>query len=424
MPGPTLAELTGDPPPHLAALRSRGPVHFIDELGGYLVVTHQAAVEVLRDPDTFTVDDPRFSTAQVIGRSMLSTDGDEHNRHRMPFVAPFRPRQVDVRFGRDVGRHVDRLLDRLLEPVDHVDNVDQVDHVDHVNRVDRVDYVDHVDHVGQLDQVDHAGLRIRGGRRADLRIAFAAPLAAAVMATALGLDGDDPGVVSELVNWYGDIVASVAGIAEGRAVTVEGAAAMRALVTELDRHRSTPSVLSAAAAAGELSSDELHSNAAVILFGGVETTEATILNTIWFHLRSGRTLDPDDSAAVGAAVEESLRLEPAAALLDRYTTRQTSIDGVVIPAGALVSVSLTAANRDPAVFEDPDDYRPERPALRRHLTFATGPHVCLGMDLARLEAALAVAALLRRLPGVRLAPDCPGPVGLVFRKPQRLPVLW
>ena len=378
MSAPTLAELTVDPAPHLAALRRRGPVHFIDELGGHLVVAHQQAFDVLRDPDTFTVDDPRFSTAQVVGRSMLSTDGEEHTRHRTPFVTPFRPRQVTARFGDDVRRRVDRLIDGLA-----------------------------------------------GGRgEADLRPLFAAPLAAAVMATALGLDGDDPAVVGQLVAWYGDIVASVSGVAEGRRVTAEGAAAMHALAAELTRRLGTPSVLSAAADTGGLSPGELHSNAGVILFGGIETTEATILNTLWFHLRSGRPFDPDDTTAVETIVEESLRLEPAAAMLDRYTTRETSIGETTIPAGALVSVSVLAANRDPAVFAEPDVYRPERPALRRHLTFAAGPHVCLGMYLARLEAAAAVAGLLRRLPRLKLTADCPGPMGLVFRKPQRLPVTW
>lgn len=184
------------------------------------------------------------------------------------------------------------------------------------------------------------------------------------------------------------------------------------------------SLLADAAAGGSLKRSEIVSNAAVIMFGGIETTEAMILNTLWFVLGNGWTPAPADPAAVAPAVEESLRLEPAAAVVDRYATRDVTIAGVEIPRSALVVVSLAGANRDPSEFEDPDGFDPARPNLRRQLAFASGPHVCLGMDLARLEATVAVAALLRRLPGLRLAAGSPPPTGLVFRKPDRLDVCW
>jgi cytochrome P450 len=127
---------------------------------------------------------------------------------------------------------------------------------------------------------------------------------------------------------------------------------------------------------------------------------------------------------VAAAVEESLRLEPAAARVDRYATRAADVAGTVIRPGDLVVVSLAGANRDPDEFPDPDRFDLHRPNVRRHLAFAAGPHVCIGMDLARLEAREALTALLRRLPDLRLADDAPPPTGLVFRKPERLPVRW
>jgi cytochrome P450 len=90
-----------------------------------------------------------------------------------------------------------------------------------------------------------------------------------------------------------------------------------------------------------------------------------------------------------------------------------------------VSISIAGANRDPETFPDPDRYDVRRENARRQLAFAGGPHVCIGMHLARLEAQTALACLLDRLPRLRLDPARPAaPRGLVFRKPPELHVLW
>ena len=124
------------------------------------------------------------------------------------------------------------------------------------------------------------------------------------------------------------------------------------------------------------------------------------------------------------AVEESLRLEPAAAVVDRYATRDVTLGGAAIRQGDLVTVSLAGAGRDPAVFTDPGTFDVRRPGARLNLAFAHGPHFCLGAHLARLEAQAAVRAALA-LPGLRLDPGHPAaPRGLVFRKPPELRVLW
>jgi len=132
-----------------------------------------------------------------------------------------------------------------------------------------------------------------------------------------------------------------------------------------------------------------------------------------------------DPALLPNAVEESLRLEPAAAVIDRYATKDVELGGVNIGRGDPVTLSIAAANRDPVLFVDPDRFDVHRPNANRHVTFAHGPHVCLGMHLARLEARTALGRLLARLPGLRLNPAYPSaPRGLVFRKPPTLDVLW
>jgi cytochrome P450 len=245
---------------------------------------------------------------------------------------------------------------------------------------------------------------------------------------ALGLRGTDPAVV---LGWYDGIVEAVDELTRGRPLSERGqasfAALRDALGPALEREAGDSLVAAVAQDAGGLEHDAVVSNAAVLMFGGIETTEGMIANAV-LHLleRPGeRARVEADPGLLAAAVEESLRLEPAAAVVDRYATRDVAFGGAAIRRGDLVRVSVTAANRDPAVFPDPDRFDLDRPNAGRHLAFARGPHVCIGMHLARLEAHAAVGRLLARLPGLRLEPgSVAAPRGLVFRKPPELRVVW
>jgi len=416
----TLAELEDDPHPALARLRERAPVSRVPALGGWLVTRYDLAVACLRDSRSFTVDDPRFSTARVTGPSMLSLDGAAHARHRSPFDRAFRRAGGShAGAGTWLRTFTEAEAERLV-----------------------------------------AAIAPRG--RAELRGAVAGPLAVAVIAGALGLGSADPGLI---LGWYRAIAGTVTGLsgapggesprkgagpgtaasggavpagtgapagAAGQRAGAAGAAAFASLAARLREAITAgdapgPSLLAGAASSGRLSVDEVVANAAVIMFGGIETTEGMITNAMLHLLRSpGQlALARADPGLVGAAVEESLRLEPAAAFVDRYATGDTDLGGTTVPRGARVSVSLAAANRDPAIFPRPDRFDIRRPNAGRHLAFAHGPHFCLGADLARLETRTAVRVLLDRLPGLRLDPRRPAaPRGLVFRKPPALHVLW
>jgi cytochrome P450 len=169
------------------------------------------------------------------------------------------------------------------------------------------------------------------------------------------------------------------------------------------------------------------SNVAVLMFGGIETTEGMIANAIMHLLRhpEQRALVEEDRGLLANAIEESLRLEPAAAVIDRYATRDVTFGGASIRKGELVTISIAGANRDPAVFPEPDRFDVGRHNARLQIAFAHGPHVCIGMHLARLEAHTAVGRLLDRLPELRLDPARPSAArGLVFRKPPTLYVTW
>jgi cytochrome P450 len=233
-----------------------------------------------------------------------------------------------------------------------------------------------------------------------------------------------------VLGWYDRIVAAVTQITAGRPLSADGrdayASLSAAIGSALEREPAA-GLLAAASGAGGLGRERVISNAAVLLFGGIETTEGMIANAVLQLLShpDQLALVRADPGLVANAIEESLRLEPAAAVVDRYATADVQLAGAPIGRGELVRVSLAGANRDPAVFPDPDRFDVRRENAQRHVAFAHGPHVCIGMHLARLEAHTAVERLLSRLPALRLDPASPAePRGLVFRKPPELRVLW
>ncbi len=371
---------------------------WVPALGGWLVTSHAEAVAVMRDSRTCTVDDPRFSTARVVGPSMLSLDGRAHARHRAPFFSAFHRRDAAARLGTFAETEAARLV---------------------------------------------AAIRPRG--HAELRQTVTGPLAVSVVAAALGLGHLPP---EEILSGYARIAGGVTGLSGDQTASGEPGRDAATAFAELAAHLraairkgisggcpdaggpgsapATRTVLADAARSGDLTTAEVVSDAAVIMFGGIDTTDGMIANAVLHLLGDPGQLElvRVDPRLVPAAIEESLRLEPAAALLDRYATRDAAIGGAKIRAGDRVSISLAAANRDPAVFRDPDRFDIFRSSAGRHLAFAHGPHFCIGAALARAETHAALNALLA-LPRLRLDPDRPATArGLIFRKPPALHVLW
>jgi cytochrome P450 len=141
-----------------------------------------------------------------------------------------------------------------------------------------------------------------------------------------------------------------------------------------------------------------------LLVGGNETTTSLITNVVWRLLE-----DPAlwarvvaDPTLVDRAIEESLRFDPPVLALFRTATRDATVRDATIPQGAKVMLHYAAANRDPAVFDEPDRFSLDRPP-RKHLSFAIGVHICIGAEMARLEARTALKALTSRFPDLELA---------------------
>jgi cytochrome P450 len=141
-------------------------------------------------------------------------------------------------------------------------------------------------------------------------------------------------------------------------------------------------------------------------------------------------VDPPTALPVGSlipgAIEEILRYDSSVIHWRRRTTRPANLSGVTIPADANVLVSIGAANRDPAVFTNPDLFDIRRPNAHDHLSFGYGPHLCLGAPLARLETRVVLEELSAALPSLRLQQDQTFefmPI-IGFRGPRALHVAW
>ena len=375
----TVGELEASPYDVLARLRATEPVSWLPALDGWLVTTRELAVDSMRDADTFTVDDPRFTTGAVIGESMLSLDGPEHERHRKAFATHFRPSMVRDRFEENLHVVAGELVDSFA-----------------------------------------------GNGRAELRTALAGPMAVDTINRFLGLANVDPALVLE---WYVHISDAIVGLTLGEAVPPQGERAIadihERVAATLDD--GTSELLATLEADQILRPEELPTAVAVVMFGAIETSEGMTANLLWHLLGHPDVLErvQADRSLLPAAMEESLRLEPAAAVIDRYSTRAVDFGGAPIAERDKVTISLLGANRDPEVFEDPDRFDIDRNNLRQHVTFVQGPHGCLGLHLARLETLAAVGAVLDRLPGLELdvAASSP-PEGLIFRKPAAVVATW
>lgn len=161
-----------------------------------------------------------------------------------------------------------------------------------------------------------------------------------------------------------------------------------------------------------LKDDEILSVLRQLLVGGNETTTSLITNAVW-RLLQNRELwerlvtEPDLVAKpdlVDRAVEESLRYDPPVLGLYRTITKDVTLHGRTMPENAKVMLHYAAANRDPAVYDDPHTFSLDRPG-KRHMAFGLGVHFCLGAELARMEARIALSTLVRRCPNLSLIDD-------------------
>jgi cytochrome P450 len=378
---PSDPEFLADPYPILNRLRERAPLFYDAERERWFVTRHEDVRSCLRDkrlgrnfrhvlaPEEIGVPplDPRWQAFWDSERwSLLWLEPPDHTRLRKLVAAAFTPRSVEA-----LREPAHALARELLEPLAET---------------------------GEME----------------LLYDYAQPYSIAVICRMLGVPLDRH---RDLLDWSHRMVKMYefeVPLEAARAAN-EAAAEFQEYVRELiGERRANPrddmvtALVQARVDGGRLSDDEIVSTVIVLLNAGHEASVNTLGNGM---LAFARHLDQwqcvvDGSVPAAAAGEEMIRFDPPLQLFERWVlTEDFAVGGVSIPRGAKVALLFGAANRDPRVFERPDEFDVARENAVQHIGFGGGIHVCIGAPLARIELEASVEALRRSWPDFRLAEE-------------------
>jgi cytochrome P450 len=388
------AGMIRDPYPEWAAMRAESPVHEVDlraEYGldesfadvefprAYTVLSYDGVTQVLRDPESFSSSYYADTMGMVMGHSILEMDEPEHHLYRGLIQQAF------------TRKALDRWREELVRPM--VESI-----------------------VSEIASRGHG----------DLVRELTFPFPVRVIAGMLGLPPED---LPQFHRWAVELISVGFDLDVGMAASNK---LRDYFATVLAPLRSTPrddviSVLAHASLDGQVLDDEqIFAFLRLLLPAGAETTYRSSSNLLFGLLTNPSQLEAlvADRSLLPQAIEEGIRWEPPLTAIARWSTRDVVVDGVPMAAQAVVQVNMGAANRDPKRWERPDEFD----ILRRpqpHVSFALGPHTCLGMHLARMETTVAMETILDQLPKLRIDPtaDDIHIHGRAFRAPQTLPIV-
>lgn len=381
-----------DPYPMIAKLRSEGAIHegsyrglmglhdaLMPDRKFFTLVGTEAITKALTDEESFSNAAYAFNLGVTFGRSISTMDNPEHGRYRRIFQRIFLP------------QHVRKWGDSIVDPV--------------VTEL--------------MDQFLPHG-------RADLINQFTLRYPFEVIYGQLALPESDVRVFQRLAIGQTDYVHEDKAREAGRKLGDY----FRQLV---EARRADPgddliSQLATTEVEGEyLPEDVLISFLRQLMNAAGDTTyrgTSVLLTALLTEPERFEAVRADRSL-IPLAIEEALRWDGPVAVQLRMAKRDMVIDGVDVPAGSLIDVVAGAANRDPALYADPDRFDMHRPK-RPHFAFARGPHICVGQHLARVEMERALNAICDRLHHLHLDPHAPAPVirGSMMRVPHSLRVLF
>jgi cytochrome P450 len=390
-----------DPFPSYAALRQEAPVAFDERIGYWVVTRYDDVKAVFEDWETFSSENAQAPVRERGPQAArIMTEGGftaysglsarvppEHTRIRKVVSKAFTPRRYKA-LEPAIRQHVVALLERMLAAP------------------------------------DRTGDLVRD-------LAYDVPTV-----TILTLIGADTSQVATYKRWSDSRAAMTWGDLDDAAQVphahnlVEYWQECLRLVADAHEHERDSLVgdLVRAQQAGDPITDhEIASVCYSLLFAGHETTTTLISNALRVLLEHREQWEAvvADPALISRAIDEVLRYSPSIVAWRRRATRDASIGGVAVPAGADVLLVMGSANRDDTHFPEPDTFDVTRANAREHLSFGFGIHFCLGNMLAKLQAKVALEEAARLAPGLRLA-DAQITFGdnLSFRAPVAVPVTW
>lgn len=384
-------DLEGDPHPAWAELRETGPVHagVLHELSGidrelfwhgvpepdrphFSAFSFAACDEAHRTPEVFASSPGAVDAEGETGfeSSMLAMGGTQHRRYRALVQPSFVPAKARWWIEKWIDETVHALIDTFVD---------------------------------------------QGS--AELNVDFCAAIPILTITGSFGIEVAQALDVREQLRDPAAVADIVGPIVEARRTEPEddliSVLAQAEITDEAGTHR--------------LSDAEIASFAYLLLAAGSGTTWKQMGITLAALLRRPDLVEAvrEDRDLLKAAIEESVRWEPTDPMFSRWVVQDTELHGVEIPKGSVLHLVLGAANRDPDRWERPDEYDPRRP-VKPTLGFGGGPHICLGMHVARAEMFVGISALLDRLPDLRLDPDAPPPelIGFYERGVTEIPVLF
>jgi cytochrome P450 len=366
-------ELRADPYPLYRQLRESDPV-VESGLGAWFVLRHADAVSILRDHERFSVDHANAQPNDMpmmenVGPSerglqnvMLFMDPPDHTRLRSLVNKAFTPRSIEL-----LRSRVHEVVDELLEPLN-----------------------------GTFDMIER----------------FAYPLPVTVIAGMLGIPSSD---LPQFRKWAADVAPILDPILPPESANKVGEAALMLagyFFDLIEQRRKDPrddllTALIHAEEEGErLTSDELRATCILLLVAGHETTMNLIGNGLYALLRHPDQIERlrEHPELMRSAIEEMLRYDSPVHLTARTALSEVEVGGKTISKGGRAVVLLGAANRDPDVFDHPEELDVGR-TENHHLAFSAGGHFCLGATLARLEAQIAFDGLLKRFDKIELTTE-------------------
>lgn len=352
-----------DPFPHYERMRQAAPVFHDDQSGSWHVFLYDDVQRVLSEYARFSSrmggDDPS-ETGQLFASSLITADPPRHRQLRSLVTQAFTPKAVDA-----LAPRISRLTDELLD-----------------------------------------GIAALGS--ADLIQELAYPLPVIVISELMGVPAEDR---DRFKHWSDVVVSQTRAGAVNEDQHVTNVEMTEYFLNLIEQRRSRPcndlisNLLSAEIDGQKLSVAELLGFCSLLLVAGNETTTNLIGNAVLCLTEVPGTIERlrQEPALLPQAIEEVLRFRSPVQSMYRVTVADTTLGDVQIPAGAPLVAWIGSANRDERQFERPAQFDVDR-SQNRHLAFGHGIHFCLGAPLARLEARIALSAMLSRLPGLALAP--------------------